>query len=223
MEVRAIGPIGACLLAIKVPDPHAFRSRPRLCRLDRADPEGSLHRRQAAARRDHPRRRRELAPHPGPGRHLGDQAGAQGQARIPRPGCVELVKRKPPKLAAVALANKIARIAWKLMVSGERYDPEAAAPARLPDGKCRTGSRRQGRCAPPTAVALEPALTTLADGAPDCRRVDEPSWSSKRAAAMTVTDPNPVQRTGEPVVGWPKLAREGRWRDRSIPRHETLR
>ena len=33
----------------------------------------------------------------------------------------ELLKRKPPKLAAVALANKMARIAWKLMVTGEAY------------------------------------------------------------------------------------------------------
>ena len=33
-----------------------------------------------------------------------------------------LLKRKPPKLAAVALANKLARIAWKLMVTGESYD-----------------------------------------------------------------------------------------------------
>jgi transposase len=34
-----------------------------------------------------------------------------------------LLQRSPPKLAAVALANKMARIAWKLMVSGERYNP----------------------------------------------------------------------------------------------------
>jgi hypothetical protein len=33
-----------------------------------------------------------------------------------------MLARKPPKLVAVALANKTARIAWKLMISGERYD-----------------------------------------------------------------------------------------------------
>jgi transposase len=35
-----------------------------------------------------------------------------------------LLKRKPRKLAAVALANKLARIAWKLMVSDEAFDRE---------------------------------------------------------------------------------------------------
>ena len=38
------------------------------------------------------------------------------------PWLVALLKRKPPKLAAVALANKNARIAWKLMMTGESYD-----------------------------------------------------------------------------------------------------
>jgi transposase len=36
----------------------------------------------------------------------------------------ELVKRKQPKEVAVALANKIARIAWKLMISGQAYRPQ---------------------------------------------------------------------------------------------------
>jgi transposase len=38
----------------------------------------------------------------------------------------QLLKRKPPKLAAVALANKLARIAWKLMVRGETYAAKSA-------------------------------------------------------------------------------------------------
>jgi transposase len=41
----------------------------------------------------------------------------------------ELVARKPEKLAAVALANKTARIAWKLMISGERYCTKYAGAA----------------------------------------------------------------------------------------------
>lgn len=35
----------------------------------------------------------------------------------------DLIARKPPKLAAVALANKMARVAWKMMTSGENYQP----------------------------------------------------------------------------------------------------
>ena len=49
-----------------------------------------------------------------------------GQIRGAPRWVVELLQRKPPKLAAVAMANKIARIAWKLMISGDRYVREAA-------------------------------------------------------------------------------------------------
>src|SRR5258707_990041 len=46
---------------------------------------------------------------------------AKGRSRGPR-WLLELLERKAPKLAAVALANKMARIAWKLMTTGESYD-----------------------------------------------------------------------------------------------------
>ena len=38
-----------------------------------------------------------------------------------------LIARKPAKLVAVALANKMARIAWKMIVTGEPYRPAAKA------------------------------------------------------------------------------------------------
>lgn len=42
------------------------------------------------------------------------------------PWLTALMARKPAKLVAIALANKLARIAWKLMVSGQRYRPIGA-------------------------------------------------------------------------------------------------
>ena len=43
------------------------------------------------------------------------------------PWLENLIARKPPKLAAVALANKMARMAWKMMTSGENYRPPTGA------------------------------------------------------------------------------------------------
>ena len=55
------------------------------------------------------------------------QARLHGRAS---PWLAGLLKRKSPKLAAVALANKMARIAWKLMLTGEAYTA-TPAPAAL--------------------------------------------------------------------------------------------
>ena len=42
-----------------------------------------------------------------------------------RPWLTRIMDRRPAKVAAVALANKIARMAWAIMVRGERYrEPE---------------------------------------------------------------------------------------------------
>ena len=38
-----------------------------------------------------------------------------------RPWLVQLMARRTTKIAAVALANKTARMVWAIMVSGERY------------------------------------------------------------------------------------------------------
>jgi transposase len=43
------------------------------------------------------------------------------------PWLLDLLARKPKKVAAVALANKMARTIWAMMISGEVYRrPEAA-------------------------------------------------------------------------------------------------
>jgi transposase len=48
----------------------------------------------------------------------------------PSPWLAAMLDRKPPKLVAVALANKFARIAWRLMMSGGVYNrPPALMPA----------------------------------------------------------------------------------------------
>ncbi len=150
-EVDTIGPIGGCLLAIKAPDPQAFR-----CGRDFAAWMG-------LTPKDHSTAGKTRL---GVITRAGDEAlrrtlvvGATSVIKQvnkgkgnPSPWLRDLVARKPPKLAAVALANKVARIAWKLMLSDQRYDP-ARAGIVSPSTSIAPASRRQGRCAPPAAVA----------------------------------------------------------------------
>jgi transposase len=45
-----------------------------------------------------------------------------------RPWLTALLARRPTKVAAIALANKMARMAWAMMTRGERYkEPVALA------------------------------------------------------------------------------------------------
>jgi transposase len=46
-----------------------------------------------------------------------------------RPWLTALLARRPTKIAAIALANKIARMAWAMMARGERYKEPAALAA----------------------------------------------------------------------------------------------
>ena len=46
------------------------------------------------------------------------------------PWLAELLKRKSQKLVAVALANKMARIAWKMMMTGQTYVVKSAPAGR---------------------------------------------------------------------------------------------
>ncbi len=127
-KIPGVGPIGAVLLSMKTPEPELFRSgrqfaawigltprdhstagKIRLGVITRAGDEGL---------------RSVLV--------VGATAVIQHVRRGGRssPWLTELLNRKSPKLAAVALANKMARIAWKLMVTGDNY-AATSAPATL--------------------------------------------------------------------------------------------
>jgi transposase len=129
--IPTIGPVIASLLVMKTPDPRAFRSgrdfaawlgltpkdhstagKTRLGRITRAGDETL----------------RSLLV---VGATAVIQQIRRGTSRPASPWLVELLKRKPPKLAAVALANKTARIAWKLMTTGETYQPGHARSPKL--------------------------------------------------------------------------------------------
>ena len=43
-----------------------------------------------------------------------------------RPWLTALLARRPTKVAAIALANKLARMAWAMMATGERYNYPAS-------------------------------------------------------------------------------------------------
>jgi transposase len=127
--VPGLGPVGAALLVLKTPDPGAFRSgRDYAAWLGLTPKDHSTAGRQrlgGITRAGDETLRRVLV------------AGAMAVIRQVRPGTgglsgwlTRLLARKPRKLAAVALANKLARIAWRLLVSGAAYDPaRAGAPA----------------------------------------------------------------------------------------------
>jgi transposase len=130
-EIPSIGPICATGLVMKVPNPQGFRSGRDFAAwlgLTPKDHSTAGRQRMGVITRagDEDLRRRLVV-----GATAVVQQASKGRGK-PMPWLIALIKRKPKKLAAVALANKVARIAWKLMVSGERYDPQAhGCPAAL--------------------------------------------------------------------------------------------
>ena len=121
-QIPSLGPIGASMLVMKTPDPGAFKSARHFAAWMGLTP------------KDHSTAGRQRL---GAITRAGDEAlrsilvvGATAvlqqvrQGRGPRsPWLLKLLSKHAPKLVAVALANKVARIAWKMMVTGEDYDP----------------------------------------------------------------------------------------------------
>jgi transposase len=128
-QIPGIGPIGASMLVMKTPAPETFRSSRHFAAWLGLTPKdhstAGKSKLGGIARAGDEALRSVLVVGSTSVLHRVRQRGTGS------PWLIDLLKRKPPKLAAVALANKNARIAWKLMVSGERYrtnPPPAAKP-----------------------------------------------------------------------------------------------
>lgn len=120
VAVPGIGPRTATALVMKVPDPHVFRSGRHFSSwigLTPKDHSTAGKTRLGGITRAGDEELRSLLV---TGATAVIQQVRKGRGRHPA-WLVDLVDRKPPKLAAVALASKMARTAWKMMASGESY------------------------------------------------------------------------------------------------------
>ncbi|MEA2918251.1 MAG: transposase, partial [Bradyrhizobium sp.] len=116
-QIPGVGPIGATALVMKAPDPGAFPSGRHFAAWLGLTPKdhstaGKTRLGKITRAGDEVLRSLLVA-----GATAVIQQVRHGRGH-PSPWLVALVKRKPPKLAAVALANKIARLAWKLFKTG---------------------------------------------------------------------------------------------------------
>jgi len=119
-----IGPIGAVSFSLKVPDPKAFGSGRHFAAwlgiTPKENSSGGRHRQGRISRQGDEGLRRLLV--------LGATAVIRfAKAGRSSPWLINLLARRPRKVAAVALANKMARILWAMMVSGEVYRRPLAA------------------------------------------------------------------------------------------------
>jgi transposase len=120
-QIPSVGPIVATALVMKTPDPHAFRSGRHFAAWIGLTPQdhstaGKTRLGKITRAGDEDLRRLLVI-----GATAVIQQARRGRGHHSR-WLLALIQRKPPKLAAVALANKVARIAWKLMATGESYE-----------------------------------------------------------------------------------------------------
>jgi len=137
VEVPTIGPVIASSMVVKICNPAAFQSGRRCAAWLGLTPKdhstaGKMRHGGITRAGDEDLRAALVS-----GATAYIQQVKRGRTR-PSPWLAGLLKRKPEKLAAVALANKTARIAWKLMTSGQRYD-RARAEAREALGAAQHG------------------------------------------------------------------------------------
>lgn len=124
-EVPGVGPLTALTLALTV-DPRSFTSGRHFAAWVGLTPKqrstGGKQRLGGIGKAGNERLRQLLV------------VGGMAVIRVARPGrrsaspwLLRLQQRKPRKLAAVALANKMCRVLWRMMARGEAYRHQPAA------------------------------------------------------------------------------------------------
>lgn len=124
-EIPGVGPLVASALVATIPDPHVFKSGRGLSAwmglVPRQNSSGGKERLGGITKAGDSYLRCML--------FVGALAVIRHAERhgTHRPWLIKLLSRRHPRVAAIALANKIGRIAWALMARGERYlEPLAA-------------------------------------------------------------------------------------------------
>jgi transposase len=125
MEIPGVGPLLASALVATIADPKAFQSGRNLAAwiglVPRQNSSGGKERLGGITKQGDRYLRQLLVV----GAIAVIRYAVRNGAR--RPWLVQLLARRTPKVAAVALANKNARMVWALMTSGERYREPLAA------------------------------------------------------------------------------------------------
>ena len=126
MEVPGVGPLLASAMVASVPDPTAFRSGRDLAAwiglVPRQNSSGGKEKLGGITKQGDRYLRQLLVVGALSVIRYAQQHGTK------RPWLVSLLARRSPKIAAVALANKMARMIWAMMMTGERYrEPVPAA------------------------------------------------------------------------------------------------
>ena len=126
MEVPGVGPVLASAIVASVPDARAFKNGRSLAAwiglVPRQNSSGGKERLGGITKQGDRYLRQLLV--------VGALAVIRYAQRhgTRRPWLVQLLARRTTKIAAVALANKMARMIWAIMTSGERYrEPQIAA------------------------------------------------------------------------------------------------
>jgi transposase len=125
MAVPGVGPLLASALVATVADPRSFRSGRDLAAwiglVPRQNSSGGKERLGSISKAGHRYLRQMLV--------VGSMAVIRHARRSPkqRPWLTQLLARRKVKVAAVALANKIARTVWAMMITGDRYREPVAA------------------------------------------------------------------------------------------------